>query len=98
MSRGSLVVELREAVVLVDGFPLLSGVTLELESGSLTVVTGANGAQHADACAALAASHGLRGSVGSDFHNPKAAWNPLGRSLQLPDDITPVWRSFGISP
>lgn len=44
MSSRSLVVELRDAVVLVDRFPLLSGVTLELESGTLSVITGANGA------------------------------------------------------
>jgi heme ABC exporter ATP-binding subunit CcmA len=43
MSR-SLVVELHDAVVLVDGFPLLSGVDLEIERATLTVVTGANGA------------------------------------------------------
>ena len=38
------VAALNDAVVLVGGFPLLSGVTLELHAGSLTVVTGANGA------------------------------------------------------
>ncbi len=43
MSR-SLFVELHGAVVLVDGFPLLSGVDLEIERATLTVVTGANGA------------------------------------------------------
>jgi heme ABC exporter ATP-binding subunit CcmA len=37
-------VTLRDAVVLVGGFPLLSGVNLDLEAGSLSVVTGANGA------------------------------------------------------
>jgi heme ABC exporter ATP-binding subunit CcmA len=37
-------VTLHDAVVLVGGFPLLSGVNLELEAGSLSVVTGANGA------------------------------------------------------
>ncbi|MHB8379742.1 MAG: heme ABC exporter ATP-binding protein CcmA, partial [Acidimicrobiales bacterium] len=37
-------VALRDAVVLVGGFPLLSGVNLELATSSLTVVTGANGA------------------------------------------------------
>ena len=52
--------------------------------------------QHVDACAALAVKHGLFGSVGSDFHSPQAAWNPLGRSLKLPDCVTPVWRSFGL--
>jgi predicted metal-dependent phosphoesterase TrpH len=64
--------------------------------GALEVVTGGNGAQHVDTCAALAVKHGLRGSVGSDFHSPQAAWNPLGRSLKLPDCVTPVWRSFGL--
>lgn len=63
---------------------------------SLEVVTGGNGVQHVDTCAALALKHGLFGSVGSDFHNPQAAWNPLGRSLKLPDCVTPVWRSFGL--
>jgi len=37
-------VALSDAVVLVGGFPLLSGVDLELAASSLTVVTGANGA------------------------------------------------------
>jgi 3',5'-nucleoside bisphosphate phosphatase len=40
----------------------------------------------------LALKYGLQGSVGSDFHSPQFAWNPLGRSLKLPDCITPVWR------
>jgi hypothetical protein len=62
----------------------------------LEVVSGANGLQQAEACAALALNHGLLGSVGSDFHSPQAAWNPLGRSLKLPDCVTPVWRSFGL--
>jgi heme exporter protein A len=39
-----MVVRLVDAVVLTEGFPLLSGVTLELETGTLNVVTGANGA------------------------------------------------------
>jgi heme ABC exporter ATP-binding subunit CcmA len=39
-----LVVVLRDAVVLADGYPLLSGATLDIEAGTLTVVTGANGA------------------------------------------------------
>ena len=37
-------VTLHDAVVLMGGFPLLSGVNLDLEAGSLSVVTGANGA------------------------------------------------------
>jgi predicted metal-dependent phosphoesterase TrpH len=61
---------------------------------ALEVVTGGNGAQHVEAVAALAVKHGLMGSVGSDFHDPQLTWNPLGRSLKLPDCVTPVWRSY----
>jgi predicted metal-dependent phosphoesterase TrpH len=60
--------------------------------GALEVVTGANGAQHVEACAMLAVKFGLQGSIGSDFHNPGQIWNPLGRSLKLPDCVVPVWR------
>ncbi len=63
---------------------------------AIEVVTGGNGNRHIDTCASLALRHGLFGSVGSDFHNPQAAWNPLGRSLKLPDCVAPVWRSFGL--
>jgi predicted metal-dependent phosphoesterase TrpH len=61
---------------------------------ALEVVTGGNGAQHAPALATLAVKYGLMGSVGSDFHDPRLTWNPLGRSLKLPDCVTPVWRSY----
>src|SRR5271168_925970 len=44
MDQTSPVVALRDAVVLIGGFLLLSGVDLDLDAGSLTVVTGANGA------------------------------------------------------
>jgi predicted metal-dependent phosphoesterase TrpH len=61
---------------------------------ALEVVSGGNGAQHVEAVAAMAVKHGLMGSVGSDFHDPQLTWNPLGRSLKLPDYVTPVWRSY----
>jgi predicted metal-dependent phosphoesterase TrpH len=60
--------------------------------GALEVVTGGNGAQHSEASSMLAVKFGLQGSVGSDFHNPQQIWNPLGRSLKLPDCVVPVWR------
>jgi 3',5'-nucleoside bisphosphate phosphatase len=60
--------------------------------GALEIMSGGNGAQHVETCTALALKYGLTGSVGSDFHSPQFAWNPLGRSLKLPDCITPVWR------
>ena len=55
-------------------------------------VSGGNGAQHMEASAMLAVKFGLLGSIGSDFHNPQQIWNPLGRSLKLPDCVVPVWR------
>jgi predicted metal-dependent phosphoesterase TrpH len=61
---------------------------------ALEVVTGGNGAQHVEASTALALRYGLMGSVGSDFHDPAHTWNPLGRSLKLPDCVAPVWRSY----
>ena len=63
---------------------------------AVEVVTGGNGAQHVEASAMLAVRYGLTGSVGSDFHNPQHAWNPLGRSLKLPDCVVPVWRAYGL--
>jgi predicted metal-dependent phosphoesterase TrpH len=60
--------------------------------GALEVVAGANGAPHVEASAVLAVKFGLLGSVGSDFHDPRQIWNPLGRSLKLPDCVVPVWR------
>jgi len=59
---------------------------------ALEVVSGGNGAQHAEGLATLGIKFGLTGSVGSDFHGPEQAWNPLGRLAKLPDSITPVWR------
>jgi heme ABC exporter ATP-binding subunit CcmA len=41
---GAQVARLHDAVVLANGFPLLSGVELVVEPASLTVLTGANGA------------------------------------------------------
>ena len=63
---------------------------------ALEVVTGANGAHHVEASTMLALSFGLSGSVGSDFHSPAQTWNPLGRSLKLPDRVVPVWRAYGL--
>jgi predicted metal-dependent phosphoesterase TrpH len=62
--------------------------------GALEIISGGNGAQHVEASTVLALKYGLAGSVGSDFHSPQYAWNPLGRSRKLPDCITPVWRGL----
>lgn len=64
--------------------------------GALEVVTGANASHQIEACAALAAGHGLAGTVGSDFHDPRHAWNPLGRLAKLPVGVIPAWQHRGI--
>jgi predicted metal-dependent phosphoesterase TrpH len=60
--------------------------------GAVEVVAGANAAHNAEASARWATTHGLAGSVGSDFHDPQLSWNPLGRLAKLPAGVTPVWR------
>ncbi len=63
---------------------------------ALEVVSGANGAHHVEAAAMMAVKFGFTGSIGSDFHDPAHTWNPLGRSLKLPDCVVPVWRAYGL--
>jgi hypothetical protein len=38
----------------------------------------------------LARTHGLAGSMGSDFHEPGLPWRPLGRFAKLPAGIEPL--------
>lgn len=63
---------------------------------AIEVITGANAAHHIEACTQWAIKAGFSASVGSDFHHPQHAWNPLGRLAKLPSGLTPVWRSHGI--
>jgi predicted metal-dependent phosphoesterase TrpH len=44
-----------------------------------------------DRLARLARTHGLAGSMGSDFHEPGLPWRPLGRFAKLPDGIEPLY-------
>lgn len=39
-------------------------------------------------------SHGLAASGGSDFHDPKWHWAPLGKVNALPEELTPIWSRF----
>ncbi len=73
---------------LVAEFAAMGGAGLE-------VVTGNNALQHIDTCATLAIQFNLAGSVGSDFHTPQHAWNPLGRLATLPAGVNPLWGSLG---
>ena len=44
--------------------------------------------------ATLARIHGLKGSVGSDFHAPEESWLDLGDAPPLPAGVTPVWSQW----
>jgi predicted metal-dependent phosphoesterase TrpH len=43
----------------------------------------------------IALEHDLLGSAGSDFHSP-SRWTELGRRLELPVSIEPIWRDWGL--
>jgi heme ABC exporter ATP-binding subunit CcmA len=58
-------VRLRDAVSLVNGFPLLSGVEVELRPSSLTVLVGANGAGKTSLLRLLAGLIGLSAGEGT---------------------------------
>lgn len=64
MSSDQAVVRLASAVVMSKGFPLLSGVDLVVERGSLVVVTGANGAGKTSLLRLLGGLDALTGGAG----------------------------------
>lgn len=47
--------------------------------------------------ARLANQFGLSASIGSDFHSPDNQYVDLGRFPALPDNVTPVWRDWGMT-
>jgi heme ABC exporter ATP-binding subunit CcmA len=60
-----VVAQLHDAVVLANGFPLLSGVDLELKKGTLSVLVGANGAGKTSLLRLLGGLVALGGGTGS---------------------------------
>ncbi len=97
MSNASPVVELRDAVVMVGGFPLLSGVTLEMAPRSLTVVTGANGAGKTSllrllgGLVSLTSGHGVVSGVDlktGDLRELRRRVGWLGHEGSFYDDLT----------
>lgn len=51
-----------------------------------------------DRIATLARRHGLKGSAGSDFHDPATPWTPLGRIPVMPDGIESVVNQLRVAP
>lgn len=58
---------------------------------ALEVVTGNSTGQPVETVADLAVRFALAGTVGSDFHDPRLPWNPLGRLAKLPARVKPLW-------
>lgn len=74
--------QLRER--LYQAFRAMGGAAIE-------VCCGTSSAEDVRRSASEAVAHGLRGSVGSDFHGPEQPWVRLGRVPALPAMVTPVW-------
>lgn len=74
---------------LLSAFVALGGAGIE-------VVCGGYSADMQRTCAQWALKHGLRGSVGSDFHTPETPWNELGRLAPLPPSVEPVWTQLSL--
>ncbi len=55
-------------------------------------MSGSHTVQQSRAFARIARHFGLLASRGSDFHGPRESPVDLGRTLPLPDDLTPVWQ------
>lgn len=44
----------------------------------------------------LCLRHGLKGSLGSDFHSPAQTWVNLGSIPKLPNSVVPIWDNWSI--
>jgi heme exporter protein A len=91
------VVALHDAVVFAGGFPLLSGVDLEVRAGTLNVVTGANGAGKTSLLRLLGGLVGLSGGegvvagidlAGADLRQLRRRVGWLGHEGSFYDDLS----------
>ena len=61
---------------------------------AVEVVCGSSDRQAVLTATGQALRAGLKGSVGSDFHNPENPWIELGRLRPLPPAVIPVWHDW----
>jgi 3',5'-nucleoside bisphosphate phosphatase len=61
---------------------------------AIEVLSASHDAAQVAQFAALARVHGLRASMGSDFHGPGESWLDLGDLPQLPAGTSPVWQDW----
>ena len=73
---------------LVSEFREAGGVGIE-------VVSGSHSRDETLHMAAVARTHELYASCGSDYHGPEKPWVELGRLRSLPDGCTPIWQAQG---
>ncbi len=45
----------------------------------------------------LCLRHGLKGSLGSDFHSPSQTWVNLGAIPKLPQSVVPIWENWDLA-
>ncbi len=72
---------------LLDEFVELGGDAIEVVSGNYTRDNCLTMARHA-------MDFELMGSVGSDFHGPEHSRIEVGRMLDIPDGVTPIWHNW----
>ena len=58
---------------------------------AIEVVTGNNNQNEITTVTNYAKRYDIAGSVGSDYHNANTPWAQLGKLLDLPQGLTPVW-------
>ncbi len=73
---------------LIGEFKELGGEALEVVSGNYTKDNCLSMARHA-------IDFALKGSVGSDFHGPERFKAEIGRVLDLPEGVAPIWNDWG---
>ena len=61
----------------------------------IEVVSGSHSRDETLHMAAVARSHNMFASCGSDYHGPEKPWVELGRLRELPDGCTPIWQADG---
>lgn len=61
---------------------------------AIEVVSGAHSPDHVREFASAAREYGFMASRGSDFHGPGESHVDVGRTAELPEGLTPVWRDL----
>ncbi|MDI6746753.1 MAG: 3',5'-nucleoside bisphosphate phosphatase [Rhodocyclaceae bacterium] len=66
----------------------------ELGGQGIEVISGSHNEAEVREFAGIAREFGFLASRASDFHGPGESYTDLGRMVQLPPDLTPVWEAW----